>query len=133
MENLNQYIITLGSNLNREANMEKASGLLCSFFKEIAFSRPVLTAPFPPDPYAADYLNRVATGRTVYSLEETIDFLKNTEKRLGRIPAGKASSTIPIDLDLICWNETILKPDDWQQNYVQQALEYLGFTDLKDQ
>ncbi len=29
---------------------------------------------------------------------------------------------MPIDLDLICWNDTILKPEDWKRYYVQKGI-----------
>ena len=33
--------------------------------------------------------------------------------------ASKQKGKIPIDIDLLLWNGTILKPADWEKEYVQ--------------
>ena len=46
--------------------------------------------------------------------------VKAMEKRLGRMSDSKQKGKIPIDIDLLLWNGTILKPADWEKEYVQQ-------------
>ena len=45
--------------------------------------------------------------------------MKAMEKRLGRMSDSKQKGKIPIDIDLLLWNGTILKPADWEKEYVQ--------------
>ena len=35
------------------------------------------------------------------------------------IPNSGQKGKIPIDIDLLLWNGTILKPADWEKEYVQ--------------
>ena len=67
----------------------------------------------------ARFLNQVAVAGTEASQEEVERALKDMEKRLGRMPDSKQKGQIPIDIDLLFWNGTILKPADWEKEYVQ--------------
>ncbi|MCC8154532.1 MAG: 2-amino-4-hydroxy-6-hydroxymethyldihydropteridine diphosphokinase [Tannerellaceae bacterium] len=124
MEKLNRCIIGLGSNYDKEANTEKAISLLKLYFNQIQFSVPVLTSPIPENNYTDDYLNCVAVARTAESREIILTYLKETEKLLGRTPDSKQTGIIPIDLDLLQWNEEVLK-DELSRYYIQQGLQSL--------
>ena len=65
------------------------------------------------------FLNQVAVAGTNASLEEVRRAVKAMEKRLGRMSDSKQKGKIPIDIDLLLWNGTILKPADWEKEYVQ--------------
>ena len=51
---------------------------------------------------------------------------KTLEKALGRTPEGKAAGIITADVDLLYYDETILKPTDLERDYIQ-----MGLADLK--
>ncbi|WP_308550373.1 2-amino-4-hydroxy-6-hydroxymethyldihydropteridine diphosphokinase [uncultured Parabacteroides sp.] len=114
----NNVILCLGSNTDCEANLKSAVGLLRGYFGTIRFSEAAYTEPVGL-PGSGLFLNQVAVAGTEASQEEVERALKDMEKRLGRMPDSKQKGQIPIDIDLLLWNGTILKPADWEKEYVQ--------------
>ena len=114
----NNVILCLGSNTDCEANLKSAVGLLRGYFGTIRFSEEAYTEPVGL-PGSGLFLNQVAVAGTEASQEEVERALKDMEKRLGRMPDSKQKGQIPIDIDLLFWNGTILKPADWEKEYVQ--------------
>ena len=108
----------MGSNTDCEANLKSAVGLLRGYFGTIRFSEAAYTEPVGL-PGSGLFLNQVAVAGTEASQEEVERALKDMEKRLGRMPDSKQKGQIPIDIDLLFWNGTILKPADWEKEYVQ--------------
>ena len=100
----NNVILCLGSNTDCEANLKSAVSLLRAYFGSIRFSEAIYTEPIGLSDSGL-FLNQVAVAGTNASLEEVRRAVKK----------GK----IPIDIDLLLWNGTILKPADWEKEYVQ--------------
>ena len=53
---------------------------------------------------------------------------KQIEQQSGRTPESKNNGIIPLDIDLLQWNDTILKPEDFRRPYVQSGLLSLSTT-----
>ena len=121
----NNVILCLGSNTDCEANLKSAVGLLRGYFGTIRFSEAAYTEPVGL-PGSGLFLNQVAVAGTEASQEEVERALKDMEKRLGRMPDSKQKGQIPIDIDLLFWNGTILKPADWEKEYVQLLFRYVA-------
>jgi 2-amino-4-hydroxy-6-hydroxymethyldihydropteridine diphosphokinase len=51
--------------------------------------------------------------------------LKDLEEEAGRTPEGKHQGIVPLDIDVLQWNEQILKPADMKRDYVREALRSL--------
>ena len=124
----NKVILCLGSNKNCEENLESAVTLLYAYFGSIRFSEAIYTEPIGLAGCGL-FLNQMAVTATESSLEEVKGVLKAMEKRLGRLAEDKQAGIIPIDIDLLLWNETILKPADWEKEYVQQLFRSLADSD----
>lgn len=75
--------------------------------------------------WAAPFLNCVAIGYVSEDPEALRRILKAIEHRLGRRPEDKAAGRIPIDIDLLQWNEEVLKPADLSRGYVIQGIASL--------
>ena len=95
-----------------------AVSLLRAYFGSIRFSEAIYTEPIGLSDSGL-FLNQVAVAGTNASLEEVRRAVKAMEKRLGRMSDSKQKGKIPIDIDLLLWNGTILKPADWEKEYVQ--------------
>ena len=121
---LNKVILSLGTNRNREINIAAADDLLRCSFTSIHFSEPVYTEPIG-NMKTGMFLNQVAIAYTSNCQDEIIQILKQVERKLGRTPESKACGEIPIDIDLLQWNELILKPDDLERDYVRLLLRTL--------
>lgn len=122
---MNQIIIALGSNELPELHMEEATAELNNLFFSIRWSPAVYTEPIAclhPFPF----LNRVAIAETSLDVEELHNVFKVLEKKLGRLSTSKQTGIIPIDIDLIQWNQQLLKPNDYDRVYVQEALRWLA-------
>lgn len=113
-----QCYIMFGSNTDCEANLKSAASLLRAYFGSIRFSEAIYTEPIGLSDSGL-FLNQVAVAGTNASLEEVRRAVKAMEKRLGRMSDSKQKGKIPIDIDLLLWNGTILKPADWEKEYVQ--------------
>lgn len=122
---LNKVIVGLGSNQDKEKNMAHAVKLLCDYFVSIRFSGAVYTEPVNMlNPSL--FLNQVAVAFTEEEPYEIIKYFKSVEKQLGRMPEDKLKENIPIDIDLLQWNDCVLKPSDIQRPYIQSALLMLS-------
>lgn len=122
---LNKVIVGLGSNQDKEKNMAHAVKLLCDYFVSIRFSGAVYTEPVNIlNPSL--FLNQVAVAFTEEEPDEIIKYFKSVEKQLGRMPEDKLKESIPIDIDLLQWNDRVLKPSDIQRSYIQTALLMLS-------
>lgn len=121
---LNKVIISLGSNQEKEKNIEMANQLLDSHFDSIHFSEAVYTQPFHMENPAL-FLNQVAIAFTSENPDQIVDAFKQMERQLGRKPEDKSKGNIPIDIDLLQWNDEILKPSDFHRPYIQSALASL--------
>lgn len=115
----NNVVLCLGSNRDSEANLKSAADMLRAYFGSVRFSEAVYTEPIEL-PGSGLFLNQVAVAGTDASLEEVRQAVKEMEKRLGRMPDSKQRGEIPIDIDLLLWNGAILKPADWEKEYVQR-------------
>lgn len=104
--------------------MERAAEMLRARFVFVRFSRPVYTEPvgcLSPDLF----LNQVALLYSDESAERIKESLKEMERRLGRKPEDKARGRVPIDIDLLRWNDRVLKADDLARSYVRDGIRSL--------
>ncbi len=120
----NRALLCLGSNWDKERNMERAAEMLRAHFVSICFSRPVYTEPVD-SPLSAMFLNRIAVLYTEESPERIRDILKDIECRVGRRPEDKSRGSVPIDIDLLRWNDQVLKAEDLTRAYVQVGVRSL--------
>lgn len=72
-----------------------------------------------------DYLNAVMTARTRKSLEEAEAFFKRYETVCGRTPEHKVRGIVAIDIDIVMWNNDVLRMRDFSQKYFQRGWQEL--------
>ena len=48
--------------------------------------------------------------------------LKDIEQRAGRLPEDKKEEKVCLDIDMLLYDNRIVKPEDWQRGYIQQSL-----------
>ena len=54
-------------------------------------------------------------------MTEVRSILKQIEQTNGRTPESKKEGRIPLDIDLLSYDQQVLKPEDWQKEYVRLA------------
>ncbi len=85
------------------------------------FTQPILTEP-DDEKYSYLFRNVLAKAETEMTPEEVIDKIKQTERAVGRSPKDKYIGKVIIDIDLLQYNNEILRPVDLERDYVRQLL-----------
>lgn len=113
---MNTAILSLGSNstdkemqiakciewLKRNSSIQSASSVYCT---------PATNG------CGTIYSNAVVKTCTDLSREEYTDMMKRYERNCGRTPQSKLLGVIPIDIDVVIWNDATLRPKDFSQEY----------------
>lgn len=118
---MSTILLSIGSNTFAKTNIDKAKRMLSYVFQNIIFSDPILSEP-EDDKYKYLFRNVLASFETDMSQEEIIDKIKQTERAVGRTPKDKYQGKVVIDIDLLKYGEDILRPQDFEREYVQQLL-----------
>lgn len=121
---MSTILLSIGSNTFAKTNIDKAKRMLTRLFPEIMFTQPILTEP-DEEKYSFLFRNVLAKAATEMTPEEVIDKIKQTERAVGRSPKDKYLGKVIIDIDLLQYNNKILRPGDLERDYVQQLLATL--------
>jgi 2-amino-4-hydroxy-6-hydroxymethyldihydropteridine diphosphokinase len=134
---MHTFILLMASNCNASNHLSEAmERLKLHFPTAIRFSRVHESEAFGKTPAASSpssvissptttYLNAVCSGKTTRSQTEMEQWLKETETNMGRIHGESAHGRVHIDLDLVVWDGTILRPVDAGRPYYQTCLNDL--------
>ena len=114
---MKKCFIGLGSNERTAARLLAAQSDLRRSFPGIVFSRLVWTAPVGFDSPRMFY-NQVACFTTPLTVSQVRERLKKIERDHGRTPDDKARGIVKIDIDLLCYDGEVLKPQDWQLSLI---------------
>lgn len=119
---MNRYLVSLGSNENRDENMDKCRQLLKSYFQDITFSEMLETEPFGDD-FNTKFYNQLAIISSDCDRQYLSEVLKNIEITLGRKSTHKSEGIVIIDADLLAENGDIIKAGDFERPYIAQLLQ----------
>ena len=119
------YILfALGSNVAAELHIEQAKARLSAVFPQLRFSRSLITPAIgivsPP------FINCLAEGYCSVPLEEVLVALKDIEAQMGSVPEERKKGIVKIDIDLLQFDNTKRKADDWGRDYIQLLLNELS-------
>ena len=118
---MHKYIVCLGSNYNRKENLTFARQKLTESFSSICFAPELETKPlFFKNP--ALFSNQVVLFYSDKDEETVRKMLKDIEQRSGRRSEDKKEEKVCLDIDMLLYDNKILKPEDWQRGYIQQSL-----------
>lgn len=108
--------ISLGSNsYDREEKIKKSIDALSQYL-----GNPQVSSVYETPAHNGKdmpYLNAVIHGSTTHPVDEIVGHLKHMEKEAGRSAELKKEGIVPLDLDLIIYNNYILRPEDFQKHY----------------
>lgn len=114
----------MGSNYGRKENLQFARQRLAELFPSIRFASEEETEPLSLSRRAL-FSNQVALFFSERGEEEVKKELKAIECAAGRRPEDKKEEKICLDIDLLSFDDRILKPEDWKRDYVVKGLEEL--------
>lgn len=115
---MNTYVISIGSNaVDKAERLAFGFDELGSRVDVVARSQAYVTPAL--NGRDADYLNAVAVVRTDVDLDSLSALLKHIETLSGRTPQSKMSGVVPLDLDTVIADGTVVRPGDFNQQYFQ--------------
>lgn len=109
-------IVSVGTNINPEYNLQRSKEILVAEMAFLGEATVIKTAPdgFQDQP---DFLNGAYIIGTDLSYEEFNQYLKNIEKRMGRVKGPIKSGPRCIDLDIIIWDGKVVHSDYDEKKY----------------
>ena len=119
---MNTAIIMLGSNVDAEENLQSAKEKLSDIFELVRESSVVISKPNGNN-YKSDFYNKAIILLSVENEEETISIFKDIEMEMGRTVNSKKKGIIPIDIDLIFWNEKLVHEDYERFDFVRTCID----------
>ena len=104
--------------------MEEARKALKESFLTIRFGEETTTEAIG-DKFLSPFSNQVAKLETSLTIEEIRNLLKKIEKDNGRLPEDKEQGIVKLDIDLLKFDDLILKPSDMEKDYVLEGISSL--------
>jgi 7,8-dihydro-6-hydroxymethylpterin-pyrophosphokinase (HPPK) len=124
-QQMHYILLALGSNTLAQHNIELAKAYLTAAFPKIQFSRLLVTPAIgivsPP------FINCLAQTYCCEQMADVLATLKNIETAMGSMPEKRRKGIVKIDIDLLQFDETRHKADDWERDYIQLLLKELGY------
>jgi len=118
---MNTAIIMLGSNADAENNLQLAKEKLSARFEIAKESSVDLSKPLGKN-YKSDFLNKAMMLLSDDNEKETVSIFKDIEAEMGRTPTSKSEGIIPIDIDLIFWNDKLASQDYERFDFVRYCI-----------
>ena len=106
-------------------NLELSRGMLAEHLGKVLFTGEMETMPYGKQ-YDGMFLNQLAVAFTDRSLDEVNRIVKEIEALLGRLPEHKKRGIVKVDIDVFGWNNEIIRPKDFNRQYVQDLLPQLA-------
>lgn len=115
---MHNVVICIGSNVTEcHKEMTQAIEWLMSVLVNSRSTSPYYTPPEGLDTGNTPFLNAVMEGDTHLTSTQLETEFKNYELQRGRTAAHKAQKHIIIDLDLVCYDNEILRPEEFATAY----------------
>lgn len=118
---MNTVILSVGSNLDAKANIERAREIISkelTLLRESVFARTkavdMATAP--------DFLNGAFLVETTLDAGELKSYLLDIETKLGRDPEHGINESRTIDLDIIVFDGIVVSDDFERYAFVREAV-----------
>lgn len=121
---MHKYIVCIGSNYNRNKNLFFARQQLTTLFPLIHFTPERETEPLLLKNPAL-FSNQVAVFFSREERESVQIKLKKIEASSGRLPKDKLEEKVCLDIDLLLYDDQIVKPEDCERKYVKELLSFL--------
>jgi 2-amino-4-hydroxy-6-hydroxymethyldihydropteridine diphosphokinase len=113
-----QAIVSVGSNIDPEQNIDRAIAIIRSEQELVAESTMIQTKPVGLSKQP-DFINGALLINTGLEYESFNQYLKDVESRLQRDPDQKAFGPRTMDLDIIVWDGTVVHDDFYQYEHTR--------------
>lgn len=124
---MHRVVLSLAANRFQKSNLAKARRCLGELLTEVSYTSEQWTEPLSSSRREL-YLNQLAEGQTTLTLDELNQRLKTIETSFGRTPQKRSLGIVPIDIDILLYDDQRLHERDWQRPYVTNLLGELHHT-----
>lgn len=121
---MNKAVLSIGSN-SHDKHSQIANALKWLSFNLYNYSQSSIYSTPSTNGVGDDYLNIVVKGESVLDFYELNSLMKQYEKDSGRTPESKLKASIPIDIDIVIFNDIVIKPKDFNFDFFQ-----IGYKEL---
>lgn len=122
---MNRATLCLGANIpNADQNIERALEVIEQHAHIISSTPPYPTAP----EHAGDappYTNRIVIIETAATLDRFHQAMKSYETQIRS--TAEALPLVALDIDIVVWNNSVLRPADAQSQYFQAGIKMLNY------
>lgn len=119
-------LVCLGSNHDPDTKLDAALEAIAEHFNILNIGKRIMTEPEGTDAHSKPYLNQAIIIESYANPDEIISIFKLIERQNGRTAESKSSGIVPLDIDLLVYDEQILKPADMEKAYVISAVSSLS-------
>ena len=123
---MHHCLLCLGSNYEYATQLHSARTCLKAQFPDIRFSEQLTTEAIG-EKWLSPFANQLAEFYTTLGAEEVRSVLKQMEKDHGRLPGDKVQGIVKLDIDLLMYDDEVLKPEDMQRDFVQRLLASIAY------
>lgn len=121
-------LISLGANTpDKQQRLQQAIATI-ERMATITARTPIYETPAEGSTAAAPYANALLRIVTDSPYEELRATFKQREQEAGRTPQSKLQGIIPLDIDIIEWNNKVLKEQDMHYEYMKLGMSLLNNT-----
>ena len=121
---MHHVLISLASNHEQKKNLCEAREALAQILSSPQYTPEQWTHPMGKH-YGRFYINQLVSAETTLSSEALNLQLKETEIKLGRTAELRRHGTVPIDLDLLLYDDERFHQQDWERSYIKDLLQLL--------
>ena len=121
---MHKIILALGSNHEAKVNIELAIDLLLKSIKIIQ-STPSYDNESTEFPISI-FTNKILVCETELSYEKLNKELKNIENVCGRNNYAKTTGIIPLDIDILLYDNDRYHINDWDKPYIKYLLTFIS-------
>lgn len=119
-------LISLGANTPDKKKRLDDAIVAIAQIAGIKAQTPIYETPAEGSTATLPYANALILIETEAEYDELRATFKQWEAQAGRTPESKAQGIIPLDVDIITWNDMVIKERDMEFNYMKKGLELLG-------
>lgn len=121
---MNRILISISSNTpDREQKIHEAIEEMRALLPDIQTAPPYTSPSFSGR--GPEYMTVAAIAHTDLPIDRLHTFTKAFEWQIGRSPQDSETGEIPVDIDIVGFNDTILKPRDMAHAPFAEAIAAL--------
>ena len=118
-------LLSLGANTPDKRQRLADAMTTIAQIAHIEAETPIYETPAEGSVATLPYANALLLIETSAEYEELRATFKEWERNAGRTPESKAQGVIPLDIDIVVWNEQIIKERDMEFEYMKLGMKLL--------